>query len=111
MPYIPKSKSKDLLPGKRLHRPKRNTPSDLKKELDSNYDRNWRAVRNSYLYTHPLCERCESQGKLTPAEIVHHIEHIRDGGAVRDTNNLMAVCRACHAILHSDTDFSDDSSS
>lgn len=33
----------------------------------------WRNLRNAYLMEHPLCERCEKEGRITPATDVHHI--------------------------------------
>jgi 5-methylcytosine-specific restriction endonuclease McrA len=43
------------------------------------------------------------KGKITPAEIVHHIEHLQDDFTLEqalDWNNLKAVCRDCHAKEH-----------
>jgi 5-methylcytosine-specific restriction protein A len=63
------------------------------------YDRHWVAVRNAYIARHPLCERCEAAGRLVPAEHVHHIVALGDGGSNAD-ENLQALCRPCHSSIH-----------
>ena len=81
----------------------------------------WRSVQASYMRqpvqtrrgTCPplMCERCfELTARLVPAEIVHHIhplspENIDDPDVTLSTDNLMRVCRDCHAQLHSSSDF------
>ena len=58
-----------------------------------------------------MCERCfELTHRLVPAEIAHHItplspENIVDPEVTLNTDNLMRVCRDCHAQLHSSDDF------
>ena len=52
-----------------------------------------------------MCERCFERGRLVPAEIVHHIQHlspenIGDPQVSLSFGNLMRVCRDCHAELH-----------
>ena len=37
------------------------------------YGRAWKRIRDRYIKAHPLCEECEKQDRLTPAEEVHHI--------------------------------------
>lgn len=63
------------------------------------YDNLWVKVRKMYLMAHPLCEMCEKEGRIMPAREVHHIVALRDGGARLDSENFMAVCRACHQKL------------
>lgn len=81
----------------------------------------WRAVQVSYMRqpvqtrrgTCPplMCERCfELTHRLVPAEIVHHKivldeSNIDDPDVTLNTDNLMRVCRDCHAQLHSSSDF------
>ena len=52
-----------------------------------------------------MCERCFERGRLVPAEIVHHIQHlspenIGDPEVSLSFGNLMRVCRDCHAEFH-----------
>ena len=54
----------------------------------------WTAIRDAFLAEHPRCAQCGSG-----AEIVHHIVRKRDGGG-DDANNLLALCRSCHAKEH-----------
>lgn len=70
----------------------------------------WRDLRNYYIKLHPLCERCLENGKVTPAEHVHHIVPFLTGNTkadkirlLTDETNLMAVCYNCHKQLHKDS--------
>ncbi|GHV07663.1 endonuclease [Clostridia bacterium] len=64
----------------------------------------WRKIRLVYLADHPLCEDCEKQGRLTPAEEVHHIKPLTDdpsraGSGTHDFSNLRALCTSCHSAI------------
>ena len=50
-----------------------------------------------------LCVRCRAEGRTSAAEIVHHLEPIRDGGAPWELENCESVCRACHTAEHGPT--------
>ena len=57
-----------------------------------------------------MCERCFERGRLVPAEIVHHVtwltpENIGDPSVSLSFDNLMRVCRDCHAQIHSGNGF------
>ena len=58
----------------------------------------WRKLRKMKLDQDPMCEICQQQGKLTPAQMVDHIVPINKGGAPLDLDNLQSLCNACHAI-------------
>ena len=64
------------------------------------YDALWQKVRLAYLSKHPLCERCEAEGIITPAVLVHHKHEIKDGGARLDFDNLMSLCKRHHENIH-----------
>ena len=64
------------------------------------YDYRWSKVRTNYIRKNPLCAICLEHGKVTPATVVHHKIPIDKGGPILDTNNLQALCRDCHEILH-----------
>ena len=59
------------------------------------YDPAWNKVKNAYLAKHPYCENCHE-----PAEEVHHIIPIKDGGDRLSFSNLKAVCKVCHWRIH-----------
>ena len=68
----------------------------------------WQHCRDNYMKSvHHICERCYNEkGILVPAEIVHHIKHVtaknvNNPDITMGYDNLMAVCRNCHAELHS----------
>lgn len=60
------------------------------------YGRRWKRIRDHYIAAHPLCEQCEKLGRVTPAEEVHHIKPLAQGGT-NDKENLMALCKPCHS--------------
>ena len=66
----------------------------------------WQSVR-AYVWSRDsgLCQDCLKQGRYTSAEIVHHIreltpQNITDPAVALNTDNLVALCRECHAIRH-----------
>jgi 5-methylcytosine-specific restriction protein A len=65
-------------------------------ETGKRYGREWRAIRKRYIALHPLCERCEAGGLITPAREVHHVKPLSEGGT-HDEDNLMALCSSCHS--------------
>lgn len=67
----------------------------------------WRKLRQAYIISHPLCERCLERNIIAPATEVHHITPIstatnememKDLGY--NENNLMALCEKCHHEIH-----------
>jgi 5-methylcytosine-specific restriction protein A len=62
------------------------------------YGRAWKRIRDYYIKSHPLCEECQREGRLTPAEEVHHILPLSKGGS-NETNNLMSLCKSCHSRI------------
>ncbi len=65
------------------------------------YGRNWQSIRKAYVAAHPLSERCAKAGRYVPDEDVHHLKPLRDGGT-NDPDNLMSLCRKCHAEVHAE---------
>jgi len=83
------------------HRREENTRyNKYERDPESNrrYGRAWKRVRELYIAAHPLCEECLKQGRITPAEEVHHILPLSRGGT-NDTANLMALCKPCHSSI------------
>lgn len=62
------------------------------------YGRAWKRIRDKYIKTHPLCEECKRNGRLKPAEEVHHIIPISKGGD-HSIENLMSLCTSCHSTI------------
>lgn len=58
----------------------------------------WRRFRAWYMGKHPLCEQCEREGRLIPADMVDHVIEIKDGGALTSEENAMSLCWKCHAL-------------
>ena len=67
----------------------------------------WRKLRRAVLSAHPLCMRCEREGRITGASEVHHavpVESARDAEEARrlmfSPANLVPLCHACHVREH-----------
>lgn len=67
----------------------------------------WLKLRRAVLSAHPLCERCEAQGYITPATEVHHHVPVEYGVTyaekyrlMYDIKNLRALCHGCHVQVH-----------
>lgn len=63
------------------------------------YGNDWRKIRDHYIRSHPYCESCFKQGKLTKATLVHHVIPISQGGT-HGLDNLMSLCASCHRKIH-----------
>ena len=63
------------------------------------YGRTWKKIRDAYVASHPLCELCLKHGRYVVAEEVHHKKPLAEGGT-HAWNNLIALCKACHARIH-----------
>ena len=66
----------------------------------------WIACRRSYMRkVGGLCERCLARGQYRAADIVHHKtplspQNIHQPQVTLNHDNLMALCRDCHAAVH-----------
>lgn len=67
----------------------------------------WLLLRRDKLTASPLCERCQQEGRLTPATEVHHITPVERGltkgekeRLAFDPLNLRALCHPCHVLTH-----------
>jgi len=62
------------------------------------YGREWERRRKVVLNRDSyLCQPCEKQDKVSPANTVDHIVS-KDNGGTDDYDNLQSICDACHAI-------------
>ena len=55
------------------------------------YGRAWKRIRDRYIQEHPLCELCQWDGRLTPAEEVHHKVPLSEGGTHARTTSSPSV--------------------
>lgn len=68
--------------------------------------REWQMARELVLArSQGLCERCMEDGRLTPADVVHHRiplspENMADTRITLGPDNLMALCDECHTAVH-----------
>ena len=68
-------------------------------ETRRRYGRAWKRIRDRYVALHPFCEMCFKEGRSVKAEEVHHIKPLAEGGD-HSQENLVALCRSCHARIH-----------
>lgn len=79
---------------------------------DKDYNRlihaaKWLKLRRAVLSSHPLCEQCEKEGRISAATEVHHCvpcETARNAVEMEilmyDPHNLVALCHRCHVQVH-----------
>ena len=67
-------------------------------ETYKRYDKRWRKIRKEYIKSNPMCEMCERNNKYTPAQEVHHIKPLSEGGTHK-FDNLMSLCKPCHSRI------------
>jgi 5-methylcytosine-specific restriction protein A len=56
----------------------------------------WRALRAQQLQAKPLCERCESQGRITPATVCHHVIAHKGDETLFWSGPFASSCAPCH---------------
>jgi len=74
--------------------------NQYERDLDvwKRYGSQWRKVRAAYISAHPLCELCLQEGRMTPAEHVHHLKEIKHGGT-HEYENLQSLCMHHHSRI------------
>lgn len=108
MPSIPRSQCDQYqckaasITGSRFceqHTSPRAAPKTDRREKDSLYSSAaWRQIRAAQLSAHPLCQCCQSEGRLTAAEVVDHVFRWKDFGELAFRLNLWnSLCAACHS--------------
>ena len=80
---------------------KRYEQYDRDPETRRRYGRVWKRMRDAYVQQHPVCELCQRDGQLVATEEVHHKVPLAEGGT-HDRNNLISLCKACHAKIHAE---------
>lgn len=68
----------------------------------------WRDLRTQKIQEQPLCQDCLKEGKITPAQEVHHIKSFCKRGLTPeevekrafDYDNLVCLCKSCHIKRH-----------
>lgn len=76
--------------------------TEAKAERDRFYaGTRWVKLRHRYLSIHPLCERCQAEGRIVPAVDVHHkVERLERPELAYSWSNLEALCKPCHTSHH-----------
>lgn len=80
---------------------------DKRKYQDVYQDRRWKKLRAFKVLNNPICEICESQGKVVQAQEIHHIIPFEIYNEVEDIerlaydyDNLISLCIEHHKKLH-----------
>ena len=69
-------------------------------KAERGYGKDWERLSTTVRTMRPLCERCQTLGRVRAATEVHHVVPIRvDPSRRLDEANLMSVCRKCHEEL------------
>lgn len=70
---------------------------EVKSTKEKGYTSRWNKARLRFLKVHPLCVKCQSNGKLTKATVVDHITpHRGDQDLFWNQANWQALCKSCH---------------
>lgn len=80
--------------------PKRKLKQYFKHERDKSFydSAAWKRLREArLLMDNYLCVECNKQGKVTPAQQVHHIDDNRSYQLV-PLDELESLCNSCHRI-------------
>lgn len=56
----------------------------------------WRKVRKRYHNSNPLCVECKKSGYVVVADVVDHIQPIKNGGLELSIENLQSLCHMHH---------------
>ena len=72
--------------------------NDSRSESDKFYGTaRWRKLSLYFRKLHPLCANCKAEGRVTPAQVVDHIESYKlRPDLATEWSNLRALCHACH---------------
>jgi 5-methylcytosine-specific restriction protein A len=63
----------------------------------------WRFARAAHLAKHPLCQRCESFGRVRAASLVDHNPPCGDSvSAFWDPTRYRSLCAKCHAAVRAE---------
>lgn len=69
----------------------------------------WKDLRSQYYQDHPLCELCLLEGKVTPADEIHHKKEILSGNSQEEMErlaydyfNLQSLCEYHHHLIHNE---------
>ena len=73
------------------------TQHDRTSSRKRGYTWQWDQRRTLYLQRKPLCVMCATQGRVTAANVVDHIQpHKGDMGLFWDEQNWQSLCKPCH---------------
>lgn len=62
------------------------------------YGHRWRKARAAYLDKNPLCAQCQSEQRVSAAEVVDHIKpHCGDKELFWNRRNWQPLCKTCHS--------------
>lgn len=69
----------------------------------------WLRLRRARLSAHPLCERCQAEGRIRAATEVHHRRPVEQAATPAERErrmfapaNLQALCHDCHVRTHTE---------
>jgi 5-methylcytosine-specific restriction protein A len=81
----------------RLARVHRATEAQRASASARGYDHAWTSLRRRFIAAHPWCAMCAAEGRERRAEVVDHVQGVKEAPHLRlDPGNLRSLCRAHH---------------
>ena len=72
-------------------------PEDIRSAGSRGYGRAWQKASRQFLAAHPLCVKCQEEGRYRKATVVDHIiPHRGDEKLFWDRDNWQPLCKKCH---------------
>jgi len=88
----------------KLKKERRGPSTEARKARASAYaSTKWRKLREALMMRAPICYLCELEGKITPADDVHHIYSPFEPGNehyLLDCDNIIPLCKFHHGMIH-----------
>lgn len=100
--HIPRSQHPPYCQQHRLQQSRQYDKTRDKQTTSFYKSREWQRFRLMILNDRMhLCEICQQHGELNAADTVHHVIELKDDWSKRlDSDNVQAICRACHNRIH-----------
>ena len=74
-------------------------PEEIRPAAARGYGARWQRLSKLFLLSHPLCAKCQREGKYVKATVVDHIRpHRGDPGLFWDQTNWQPLCKHHHDV-------------
>jgi hypothetical protein len=73
---------------------------DEREEHNARTGSRWRRMARRQLKMFPLCEQCKREGRVTAAEVAHHVDGVHHDKTRLYLGRLESSCKHCHDSYH-----------